>query len=347
MKLRRYGLVIAMIAAITLTVAGCSKDPLAATINGKSITVAEVDKQLDQTLKASGQQSQVFEGPQGKQLKDQFRMQLLDRMIDIEIMTQEANKRGIKVADKDVDAKLKQLMKQLNIKDNKQLDDALKQSGLTKDQMKDQLRKGILIDKLGEQVTKGIKITDKEVEDYYNTHKSEFATKDQIHAAQILLQKEEDANKVLQQVQNGGDFAALAKQYNPDSTKDTGGDLSWINKDSLDSVFAEAAWNLQPGQISSQPIKTQFGYHIIKLIDKKLGAQRTFEEAKADAKEKLLKQKKAEAWQKWFNDIKKKADVKKYLTPPKTEAPVVPSPGGAQGGTQGGSPSGTVPQANN
>lgn len=340
-------MVIALIAAITLTVAGCSKDPLAATINGKSITVAEVDKQLDQTLKASGQQSQVFEGPQGKQLKDQFRMQLLDRMVDIEIMTQEANKRRIKVTDKDVDAKLKQLMKQLNIKDDKQLDDALKQSGLTRDQMKDQLRKGILRDKLGEQVTKGVKVTDKEVENYYNTHKSEFATKDRIHAAHILLQKEEDAKNVLQQVQGGGDFAALAKQYNPDSTKNTGGDLSWINKDSLDPVFAEAAWNLQPGQINSQPIKTQFGYHIIKLIDKKLGTQRTFEEAKADAKEKLLKQKKAEVWQKWFNDIKKKADVKKYLTPPKTEAPIVPSPGGAQGGAQGSSPSGTVPQASN
>lgn len=331
MKFRKHGLVVALIALIALAVAGCSKEPLAATVNGKPITIAEVDEQLNQVLKVSGQHSQIFNGSQGEQLKNLYRAQLLDRLINIKLMMQEAEKRGITVTDKDIDAKLKQLMKQLNIKDDKQLDEVLKQNGLTKEQMRDQLRQGLIIDKLGDQITKNVKVTDKEVEDYYNTHKSEFATKDQIHAAHILLQTESEANKVLQQLHNGADFAALAKQYNPDSTKNTGGDLSWVDKDQLDPAFAEAAWNMQPGQISSQPVKTKFGYHIIKLIGKKPGVQKTFEEAKAEVKDKLLKQKKDEVWQKWFDGIKKKADIKIYLTIPKTKAP--PSPGTTQGGT--------------
>ncbi|MCL6473141.1 MAG: peptidylprolyl isomerase [Firmicutes bacterium] len=345
MDFKKYGKVLAiagvfiLIMAVSFTVAGCSKEPVAASINGKVITVAEVDKQLDQVLKASGQHGDLFNGEQGQQLREQFRMQILDRLIDLQIMLQEAEKRGITATAKDVDAKLESIKQQLNIKSEKQLDDALKQNGLTKEQMREELRKGIIVDRLGEQVTRSVKVTDKEAEQYYNTHKSEFATKDQIHAAHILVQKEEDAKNILQQVQNGADFAALAKQYNSDSTKDTGGDLSWIEKDKLDATFADAAWNLQPGQICSAPVKTQFGYHIIKLIDKKAAVQKTFEEAKAEAKDRLLKQKKAEAWQKWFDGIKKKTDIRKYLTPPKTEAPVVPNTGGTQGGSQGGNAS--------
>jgi len=341
MKYYKYGLALALIVALALFAVGCSKEPLAATVNGKKITVAEVDKRLEQMV---GQQSEMLKGPQGQQLKDQFRQRVLDQLIDMEVTLQEVKKLGIKVTDKEIDAKIKEIMTQYNIKDQKALEEALKQQNTTMEQFKEELKNRMNIEKLGEKVTKNVKITDKEIEEYYDTHKSEFATKDQVHVAHILVQNEEDARKVIDEFNGGEDFGNLARKYSTDpGSKDNGGDLSWRDKDTLSSAapeFWEACWKLEPGQISDV-VKTSAGFHVVKLFDKKPAAQQTFDEVKVQLKEELLMDKKREAFAKWLEDAKKKAKIKKLLTPPKTQAQpdAQQQPGAQQPGAdqQGGS----------
>jgi len=320
MKYYKYGLALVLIVAVALLAAGCSKEPLAATVNGKKITVAEVDKRLEQMV---GQQSEMLKGPQGQQLKEQFRQRVLDQLIDMEITLQEVKKLGIKVTDKEIDAKIKEIMKQYNIKDQKALEEALKQQNTTMEQFKEELKNRMGIEKLGEKVTKDVKITDKEVKEYYDTHTSEFATKDQVHVAHILVKEEADANKVIEELNSGGEFTDLARKYSIDpGSKDNGGDLSWRDKDTLTSAapeFWEACWKLEPGQVGG-PVKTTAGFHVVKLFNKKPAAQQTFDQVKAQIKETLLMDKKREAFAKWLEDTKKKAQIKKLLTPPKTEA---------------------------
>ncbi len=317
MKFYKYGLALVLILAVAIAVVGCSKEPLAGEVNGKNITVAEVDERLAQM---TAQQPDAFSGAQGEQLKQQFRANVLDQLVDMELMLQEADKMGIKITDKAIDAKVKEMMKTYNIKDQKALEDILKKQKTTVEKFRGEISKLMIIDALGEKVTKGVKVSDKDAEDYYNTHKTEFATKDQVHVAHILVQKQEEAQKILKDLQGGADFGKLAKQSSIDpGSKDKGGEYPWTDKDKYVPAFGNASWKLEPGQLS-QPIKTDYGYHIIKLIGKRPAGQRTFEEVKQEIKDKLLSQKKKEEFNKWLNTIRKKATIKKFITPPKTEA---------------------------
>jgi len=336
MKFYKYGLVLILILAVAIAVVGCSKEPLAGEVNGKKITVADVDERLQQM---TAQQPDVFKGPQGEQLKQQYRANILDQLVDMELMLQEADKVGIKITDKAIDAKVKEMMKTYNIKDQKALEDILKTQKTTMEKFRGEISKLMIIDALGEKVTKGVKVSNKDAENYYNTHKTEFATKDQVHVAHILVQKQEDAQKVLKDLQGGADFGKLAKQYSIDpGSKDKGGEYPWTDKDKYLPAFGDASWKLEAGQLS-QPIKTDYGYHIIKLIGKRPAGQRTFAEVKEEIKQKLLAQKKKEEFNKWLKNLRKKATIKKYISPPKTEA----APTGAL--TPNASEPGTVPAA--
>lgn len=317
MRFFRYGLVLALLAVLVLSVAGCSREPLAATVNGKKITVAEVDKRLEQVI---GQNSEALKGAQGEQLKEQFRERVLDQMIDMELLLSEADKRNIKVSDKEVDAKIKEIMTNYNFKDQKALEEALKQQNLTMTQFKDELEKSVRIEKLGDALTKDIKISDKDIKGYYDKNKAEFFVKDQVHVAHILVQKEEDAKKISGDLKKGADFAKLAKQHSIDpGSKDNGGELPWTEKEQFVPEFSNASWALQPGQLS-EPVKTTYGFHIIKLLGKKPSGQKEFTEVKSEIKTKLVAEQKREFFTKWLEDTKKKATIKKYLKPPKTEA---------------------------
>ncbi|MHB8842516.1 MAG: SurA N-terminal domain-containing protein, partial [Candidatus Aquicultor sp.] len=106
MKFYKYGLALVLILAVAIAVVGCSKEPLAGEVNGKNISVADVDERLAQM---TAQQPDAFTGAQGEQLKQQFRANVLDQLVDMELMLQEADKMGIKVTDKAIDAKVKEM----------------------------------------------------------------------------------------------------------------------------------------------------------------------------------------------------------------------------------------------
>lgn len=334
MRFYRYGLVLALIAVIALSVVGCSKEPMAATVNGKGIPMAEIDMRLKQMV---GENQEALVGPDGEKLKAQYSEPILDQLIEIELMRQEAEKRGVKVSDKDLDAKVKEMMKAYGIKDEAALKTILKQQSTTLEQFKNEFRIRMMIEKLGDKLAEDIKISDKKAQDYYNKNKSEFFVKDQIHASHILVQKEEDAKKILAELKKGADFAKLAKKHSIDTNSQVkGGDLSWMPKEQFVPEFAEACWKLNPGQISEQPVKTDYGFHIIKLIGKKAAYQPTFKEAKSKVKDKLLIEVKREKFNDHLVKVKKEADIKKYITPPSSEALSGPAPG-APGSTPGGS----------
>lgn len=332
MRFYRYGLVLALIAVIALSVVGCSKEPMAATVNGKGIPMTEIDSRLKQMV---GEHQEALVGPEGEKLKAQYSEPILDQLIDIELMRQEAEKQGITIADKDLDAKIKEMMKTYNIKDQAALETILKQQSTTMEQFKKEFKIRMMIEKLGDKLAKDIKISDKKAKDYYNTHKSEFFAKDQVHASHILVQKEEEAKKVLAELQKGADFGKLAKKYSIDTnTKDKAGDLSWMPKDQFVPAFADACWKLNVGQMSQQPVKTDYGFHIIKLLGKKAAYQQTFKEVKTQIKDKLLTDTKREKFNDHLAKVKKEADIKKYLTPPSSESLPGSTPG-APGSTPG------------
>jgi len=146
--------------------------------------------------------------------------------------------------------------------------------------------------------------TDPEIEAKYKDNLSTYSTPDQIRASHILFKTEgkdeaavkKVAESVLAKVKAGGDFAALAKQYSDDDlSKKNGGDLDYFGRGTMVKEFDEAAWSLQPGQISDL-VKSQFGFHIIKVVDKKAATTKTLAEVRPQLEDQIkLEKAQAEA----------------------------------------------------
>ena len=125
-------------------------------------------------------------------------------------------------------------------------------------------------------------ITDDKVKARYDQFLKEQKPQDQVNAKHILVKTEDEAKSVIADLKKGGDFAAIAKDKSNDpGTKATGGDLGWFTKDEMVPEFAEAAFKLQKGQYTEAPIKTQFGYHVILLVDRRTAPPPTMEEARS------------------------------------------------------------------
>ncbi|MCA1213285.1 peptidylprolyl isomerase [Bacillus amyloliquefaciens] len=197
-----------------------------------------------------------------------------------------------KVSDKEIDTKLKEYKTQLGDQYS-----ALKQQ-YGEDYLKDQVKYELLAQKAAKD---NIKVTDSDTKEYYD------GLKGKIRASHILVTDKKTADEVEKKLKKGENFETLAKEYSTDNSKDNGGDLGWFDKKSMDETFSKAAFGLKVGQVSD-PVKTKFGYHIIKKTEER----GKYDDMKKELKEEVLKQKLNDnsAVQAAIQKVMKKADVK-------------------------------------
>ncbi|WP_146276451.1 peptidylprolyl isomerase [Bacillus amyloliquefaciens] len=197
-----------------------------------------------------------------------------------------------KVSDKEIDNKLKEYKTQLGDQYS-----ALKQQ-YGEDYLKDQVKYELLAQKAAKD---NIKVTDADTKEYYD------GLKGKIRASHILVADKKTADEVEKKLKKSEKFETLAKEYSTDNSKDNGGDLGWFDKKSMDETFSKAAFGLKVGQVSD-PVKTKFGYHIIKKTEER----GKYDDMKKELKEEVLKQKLNDnsAVQAAIQKVMKKADVK-------------------------------------
>ena len=142
--------------------------------------------------------------------------------------------------------------------------------------------------------TIGSKVTEEALQKIYSETKSEMASGDQIKARHILLDSEEKAMEIIKKLQAGAEFAKLASEYSTGPSAASGGDLGWFGEGQMVPEFSKAAFALNPGDIVTKPVKTQFGWHIILVEDRKVSAPPSFDAAKdqlaSTMSQKLLKE---------------------------------------------------------
>jgi len=125
------------------------------------------------------------------------------------------------------------------------------------------------------------KITDAKIKERYDQLSAKFKPQDEVRARHILVKTEAEANEVIKQLKGGGDFAKLAEEKSKDTgTAKQGGDLGYFVRDAMVKTFADAAFAMKPGQVSDKPVKTEFGYHVIKVEDKRKSAPPPIAEVK-------------------------------------------------------------------
>lgn len=154
----------------------------------------------------------------------------------------------------------------------------------------------------------GPTVTDDAVRARYQRDVASKPGEDEVHARHILVDNEDLAKKIIVELKGGADFAALAKQYSKDPGGDHNGDLGFFKKDEMVPEFAAAAFAMQPGQVSETPVHTQFGWHVIQVIERRKSAAPTFEEARDGLRQKMIQQ----GIQQALADARGKVTVEKF-----------------------------------
>lgn len=168
------------------------------------------------------------------------------------------------------------------------------------DRVKDELLAGYAIDKIMSKIT----VTDDEVRKFYDENQAMFNTGETVNASHILVETEEEANEILAQLNNGEiTFEEAAKTKSKCPSSEQGGSLGEFGKGQMVPEFDEACFNMEIGEVRG-PVKTQFGYHVIRLNSKSDAKIMSFDEMKDQIKQHLSAQKQSEAYQSKINQLK-------------------------------------------
>jgi foldase protein PrsA len=305
MKSLRIVFAAALMVALTLGAGGCTSKNVAAKVNGDVITIDELNVQVDQLKK---QYPQMFEGADGEGRLLDFKQRLLDNLINQKLVEQAAKDKKIEVTDAEVTKQVDQL--KAGFKDDAQFQSALKSAGMDAAGLTKQIKDQLVTQKLIESLSKDTTVTVAEMQAYYDKNKTQFEQKAAKRAMHILFKPEDKATaqKVLQQIKDGGDFSALAKKYSVDTaTASKGGDLGWPTTPYVDE-FEAALAKLGKGETSGL-VQTPYGWHIIRVTDTRKGSQQTFSEVKDQIQQILIQQKRAEDYQKYLDALRKKAKI--------------------------------------
>ena len=296
-----------------------SSEKNAALVNGVAISMEQYTKELNIQIDRVSRQGGQVTDDQLAALKND----ILDSLIEREVLYQQSQKDGIQITDQTIDDQLAAIKKRFP--NETEYKNALSKMNLSEDEVKAQIKRGLSIKELiDQQVTSKVVITDEESKAYYDKNPQRFKQPEQIKASHILIKvdaKADEAKKaearqkieeVQQKLKDGGDFAALAKEYSEGPSSAKGGDLGYFRHGQMVKPFEEAALALKPNEVSDV-VETRFGYHLIKVYDNK--PEQTL--AYADVKDKIIQRLKQEKIEKeavqYVDKLKKDAKLEKFI----------------------------------
>ena len=292
----------ALIAAL-LVLASCgaaskASADVVARVNGKDITTAQLEKLFQNRLNGAEQP------PSAEEAQD-LKLQVLNQLINDQILLEMASTAGLSATDAEVDVKFNEFKNQYT---EEKFKDLLKEQKMTIDDIRNELRKSITIDKLvNKEITSKISVTDAEIKNFYEKNKDSFNLPESYHIAHILVTpvadpdlrngKNDDAKspdeakqkaaRLLKEVQGGRDFATVAKESSEDpSSGPNGGDLNFQPLQAIENIdprLAQAVQKMRPGETFPQVIETRFGFHILKLMEKDAGGQKDLSDPRVQA----------------------------------------------------------------
>lgn len=204
--------------------------------------------------------------------------------------------------------------------------DAAEKRGLTNETaVRDQLelaRINVIVDAALQKYLEEHPVSDDELKPEYDRQVA--AMPREYHARHILVDDKETAEAVTKEIKGGADFAATAKKRSKDSSSQSGGDLGWFTPDTMVKPFADAVIALKPGDVTSEPVQSQFGWHVIKLEDSRASAPPPFEDVK-DRVKVLVQRKKLQAY---LDELRQGAKIEKHLAaePPTADEPTAAEP---------------------
>jgi foldase protein PrsA len=244
---------------------------------------------------------------QCKQQYDQFKSEVLGFLIRSTWLDQEANTMKVKVTDKDVQKQIDDIKKQ-QFTQKGSYEKFLQSAGLTNEDVLFQQRVRELQNKITQKVTKGKdKVTDAQIADYYNKHKSQFATAERRNVRIVLTKTKPKAGEAKRALQSGGSWKSVAKTFSIDqASKNKGGELQGgVAKGQQEKALDTAIFAAAKGKLTG-PVKTQFGWYVFEVEKITQGKQQSLDESKANIKQQLSSQQQQSTLKKFGDDYRKR-----------------------------------------
>ena len=317
MSIMKKGMVLALAGVMALGLSACSKKPVegvVAEVNGQPITQELFDQlygiQRNYVVASGGEEVLEEEYMEGITNGEQLRTQVLNQILQTEMFVQEAKKEGVEVNVEEVTAEVEEAIASMGG------EETLAEIGISKDTYLKTAIDAKYTDGLIEKKLESFKVDEKDVEKYYEEHKIEV---EQVVASHILVETEDEAKAVIERLNNGEDFAALATEVSLDTgSAQFGGDVGAFARGKMVPEFETAAFEAEVGVVTD-PVKTDYGYHIIKVTEKK----DDLDSVRADIEEIL----KADQWRAFVENLQKRTknvihiDLSQEVEAFKSEAP--------------------------
>jgi peptidyl-prolyl cis-trans isomerase C len=309
-------LAVASLGAVAAAEEGQPSEDKVAVVNGSVVTRADYDTELQMVQR---QFARMGKPPSDSQLWA-LKKEALEKLIERELLHQESQKKGFKVDDAELNERF-----QKRFPDEAMLKNLLNTMKLNEAALKSHFRVGMMIAKLiDKEFAQKATVSDKETKDYYDNNPNFFKQPEGVWASHILIKVDpkadkaqraealKKAEKIQERVKQGEDFAALAKESSQCPSSSQGGDLGYFGRGHMVKPFEEAAFALKPGEVSDI-VETRFGYHLIKVMDKKPETTILYKDAK-DRIEQLLKNEKVQKEVKLYVEkLKEDAKVERFL----------------------------------
>lgn len=289
--------------AFILLLAACSwfGDGHVAQVNDEKISKNEYLASLRSTLSKYSENTIA-----NKERLAQIKMDVLENMIKERILYEEALKAGIKIPSAEMERELTDFKSRYTDASFRKM---LEIKGIEYDDWKESLERSLYIDELiKSNILAKTSVSADDIKNYYNNNPKEFTRGEEIHVRQIVLEDKASADKILESLADGANFAELAMKNSiaPEARK--GGDLGWFERGIMPKAFDDACFKLNVGE-TSPIVRTEFGYHIFKLLEKRAPATMPFDKAKERIRSKLQRERTYGGFEKWYEGVRKNAKV--------------------------------------
>lgn len=294
-------------------------DKIVARVNDEVILLSEFNSRSDPILQEYEKVLAVHD--KDKKIKE-LKENIFEQMIDEKLLVQKAEKEGIHITDAEVDKGMDEIRNRFA--SEVEFQNEISKQGLTGKEFRKNVREQQLVIKLiNQKVQSRISPPAEErIKKYYEEHESEMISPEQIRVRHILIKTTEERNQeearkkineIYAKVKNDSSkFSSFAEKYSEGPSAKKGGDLGYFARGDMVKEFEEVAFKMEVGGIS-KPVKTRFGYHVIKLIGKKSSEKRTFSEVKGRLKNLLYQMDMESEYEKFLRDLRDEAKISKSL----------------------------------
>ena len=300
------------------TPAAEATDGQIAQVNGSALMRQDLNREMKLISLKLARQGRPMDDAQLKRYEGNIRETLISRTL----LLQQSQTLGISVKDSLVDKALDEFKN--GFKDDAAYRKALDEMGFTEATLKQQIKEGLTIKALiDKEVMQKVSVSDQQVRAYYDENPNMFRRPEQVRASHILIQVPQGADQAKRdqalatikalkvRIDNGEDFASLAMENSEGPSKAKGGDLGFFGREQMVKPFSDAAFALQPGQISDV-VETQFGYHLIKVTERQDEQTMAFNDVKEAISSRLRQEEESKKIDAYLENLKEHADIKRF-----------------------------------